>query len=343
MIERFHGGLKENTIDFSVNLNPFIEEKMIKEFVIKNYLKAIRYPQQRGNSLVELISDKFNIPVDNIILGNGSIEFFYNLPRVLPVHSVYTLEPTFSEYRYVAKINKCKYFPVKPLSEFEWDFDDLLRKLNNKSLLFVCNPNNPTGNIFSKSDILKILRTGAFVVVDEAFMDFSERNESLLQEVIKYKNLIVVKSLTKIYSIAGLRIGFCVASKRVIENLNKVMPLWNVNGIALSVAKEFLLNDDIILMTKKLLKREKEYILKSFESNKYIKIFDSYANFFLAKSNNTQDLISYLSKKDITVRENKGFCGLNKNYFRFAVKKRRENELLIKMINEFFLSGCNQL
>jgi threonine-phosphate decarboxylase len=336
MIERFHGGLKENTIDFSVNINSFINENIIKELVCKYCNKVIKYPEQRGHSLINVISNRYGISEDNIILGNGSIEIFYALPRALEIDNVITLEPTFSEYRYIAKINECSHNPVKPIFEFYWDFIKLRKKLNKKSLLFICNPNNPTGTLFKKEDILNLIDTSAFIVVDEAFMDFSEKDESLIKEAVKYKNLIVIKSLTKIYSIAGLRIGFCVASKNVIEKLDKILPLWNVNSLALSITKDFLLNKDLIPKTKSSLKTEKKFIIDGLKNIEDLKLFETYANFFLAHCSSTSKLISYLSRNNITVREHKGFYGLNERYFRFAIKSRRENNLLVKMINDFF-------
>lgn len=336
MIERFHGGLREDSLDFSINLNPFIDESVTRDLVCKYYKKAIKYPEQRGKSLIQSISNKYNIPEENIILGNGSIEIFYLLPRVLQVDKIFTLEPTFSEYRYVAKINKCDYVPIKPVFEFEWDMEKLSKRLDKKSLLFICNPNNPTGNLFERKKILKLLKTGAFIVVDEAFIDFTLQNESLIKDVINFKNLIVVKSLTKIYSIAGLRIGFCVASKKIVRELNRNLPLWNVNSLALAISKDFLLNDDLIINTKRLVKKEKEFIFKSFENCSYIKLFDTHANFFLARSDKTPELINFLSSNNIAVREYKGFYGLDKKYFRFAIKKHEENEQLVDLIKKFY-------
>ncbi len=336
MIERYHGGLSVNTNDFSVNLNAFIDKETIREMVCKYHSSIINYPEQRGKSLIQVISNKYDLPEENIILGNGSIEIFYFLPRVLKVDKIFTLEPTFSEYRYVAKINKCDYVPIKPESKFEWDLKKASKRLNKKSLLFICNPNNPTGSLFKKERILKLLETGAFIVVDEAFMDFSWENESLLKEVVKFKNLIIVKSLTKIYSIAGLRIGFCVASKKIIKELDRNLPPWNVNALALAISKDFLINDEIINSTKIMVKNEKEYILKSFNKIGYINLFNSHANFFLASSDRTPDLIKFLSSNNITVREHRGFYGLDMNYFRFAIKKHEDNQKLVSLIKEFY-------
>lgn len=335
MNERFHGGIKNNTIDFSVNLNPLIEEVVIKNLVCKHYKKAINYPEQRGETLVNLISEKYKISVSNIVLGNGSIEIFYALPKVLNVSRVITLEPTFCEYRYIANINNVEYEPLLWDKNLNWDFNHLRKNLKKGDLLFICNPNNPTGDIFHKEDILSLLDTSAYIVVDEAFMDFTNVDQSVLSEVFKFENLIVVRSLTKIFSIAGLRVGFCVASKKIINELKKVLPLWNVNGIALAVAEQLLKRDDIISQTKDYIEKEKRYFLKELSNLNLFKIHNTYANFFLAQSEKTGDFIDFLAKHNVSVRDFRGFYGLNENYFRFAIKRKGENRLLVSLFKEF--------
>jgi len=335
MNDRFHGGILEYPMDFSVNLNPLVDENIVKKLVCKYYKKAIHYPEQRGESLLQLIEQKYNVSINNIVLGNGSIELFYAIPHVVDVDRVVTLEPTFCEYRYIAKINNLKYLPYLFHEAFVWDLNKLKRLLKKKDILFICNPNNPTGNIFSREDVIKLLESGAYVVVDEAFMDFSDNDQSLIDKVTEFENLIIVKSLTKIYSIAGLRVGFCVASKDIIYELKKILPLWNVNGIAINVAKDFLENVNLIEQTKSYIDCERKYITKNLEKTSLFKVFDTKANFFLAYSEKTEEFIEFLHLNNVTVRRSVGFYGLNDKYFRFAVKKRHENRLLIKLMNEF--------
>ncbi len=335
MNDRFHGGILEYTIDFSVNLNPLVDEHTVKELVCKYYKKAIHYPEQRGESLLQLVGQKYNLSLNNIVLGNGSIELFYALPHVIDVKRIVTLEPTFCEYRYIAKINNLEYLPYLFHETFVWDLDKLKRLLRKGDILFICNPNNPTGNIFSKEEIIKLLESSAYVVVDEAFMDFSDNDQSLIDKVTEFENLIIVKSLTKIYSIAGLRVGFCVASKDVISEIKKILPLWNVNGIAINVAKDFLKNVNLVEQTKSYIACERKYITKALEKSSFFKVFDTKTNFFLAYSERTGEFIDFLHLNNVTVRKSDGFYGLDDKYFRFAVKKRTENSLLIKLMNEF--------
>jgi threonine-phosphate decarboxylase len=340
MNDRFHGGISYYPTDFSVNLNPLVDESTIKKLVCKYYKKAIHYPEQRGESLLQLIGQKYNLSLDNIVLGNGSIELFYAIPHVVYVKRIVTLEPTFCEYRYIAKINNLGYFPYLFHETFVWDLNKLKRLLRKGDILFICNPNNPTGNVFIREDIIKLLETGAYVVVDEAFMDFSNNDQSLIDSVTEFEKLIVVKSLTKIYSIAGLRVGFCVASKDVIYKLKKILPLWNVNGIAINVAINFLKNVNLVDQTKSYMACERKYIKKSLDKLSLFKVFDTMTNFFLAYSEKTEEFIDFLHSKNVTVRKSVGFYGLDEKYFRFAIKKKLENRLLVKLMGEFEKKVC---
>ncbi len=335
MTDRAHGGNTSLTYDFSVNLNPFIPERTIKNIVSSYYKKAINYPEERAESLIKVVSKYYNLTEDNIVAGNGSIELLYNLPRVLKIDRLITLEPTFCEYRYLSEIYNLSHMPYHSVNEFYWDLKILKKNLKPKDLVIICNPNNPTGNIFLKEEILSLLREDIYLLVDEAFMDFSDKDESLIGNIRDNKNLMVLKSFTKVFSIAGLRIGFLLGDKDIIESLKNILPLWNVNGIAIEATKSFLDNKELIEKTKKLLVKEKVYLKNSLNSLP-ITILDSYANFFLIKTERARALINFAQGKGISLRSNAGFLGLEESFIRFAVKKRKENKILIQTFKEFF-------
>lgn len=337
MKSRLHGGTENCLYDFSVNLNPVIKESYIKKMLSSLSYAAIKYPEQRGNSLVNLIASKNNIPSDNIVLGNGSIELFYYLPEILKPQRAFTLEPTFCEYSYICDIYNINLKRFLPESEFYWDFSKIQKELKPEDLLFICNPNNPTGTLFYKEDILALLDTGAYIVIDEAFMDFCPENQSLLKDVESFENLIVVKSLTKIYSIAGLRIGFLAANRQISERLKEILPLWNVNGVALEMAK-IMIDSDIIEKTRKIIVKEKEFLFKKLK--KYLKPFDSNANFLLCKSEKTMQLHEFAKSRGFCLRDNSGFYGLDESYFRIAIKERKENMQLVELFMNFFEGVC---
>jgi len=338
MNERLHGGTEKFSHDFSVNLNPLIKEKDLKKMLLSLATSAMRYPEERGESLVAILAKLNELNEENIVLGNGSIELFYYLPHILMPKRAFTLEPTFCEYSYICKLYNISLRQLLPKDDFLWDLSYLKNELKKGDLLFLCNPNNPTGTLFQKDDILTLAKTGAFIVVDEAFMDFSPENQSLLKVAPTLKNLVVVKSLTKIYSIAGLRLGFLVAEKQLVSSLKKILPLWNVNGIALEVAKKMLENTKIIEQTKKYVAKEKEYLLKEFDlyDKKALKPFSSNANFLLLKSEKATQLMNFAKKRGVYLRDNRGFYGIDERYFRIAIKERRENRYLLNVFREFF-------
>lgn len=336
---RPHGGTKKIAHDFSVNLNPVIDEKRVKTLLCSMAKYAIKYPEERGESLVKVIAEKENINSENIVLGNGSMELFYHLFSVLKPKRAFTLEPTFCEYGYICEVNSIKLNRILPIYEFCWDFAYIKSLLKEGDLVFICNPNNPTGTLFNKKDILDLAKTGAFIVIDEAFMDFSSNNQSLLNMAQSEKNIIVVKSLTKIYSIAGLRIGFLVASAEIANKFRKILPLWNVNGLAIEIAKSMLMEQDLIERTKRYVCMERNYLVVSMSKFRKLKVYNGEANFFLCKSELAKKLQSFLLSKDVYIRDNCGFYSLTDEFFRIAVKKRKENRALIKILSEFFEAG----
>ncbi|MCX7990466.1 MAG: histidinol-phosphate aminotransferase family protein [Proteobacteria bacterium] len=335
MTERAHGGNKKSHYDFSVNLNPFISEKYIKKIISSISQYAISYPEERSESLLEVLANFYKLKNEQIVAGNGSIELLYYIPRVMKVKRIVTLEPTFCEYRYLSEIYGIIHLPIYNKDYFSWDFEELKNTVKNGDLVIVCNPNNPTGNIFPKETLLDLLSRGVYMLVDEAFMDFSERDESLINYLNNYEKLLVLKSFTKIFSIAGLRIGFMLGNKSIIDNLKRILPLWNVNAIAIEATKMILKDREIIEKTKELIKRERKFLLNGLKELP-LNVFNSNANFFLIKMERAKDFVSFAEKEGISVRTSAGFLGLDDTYIRVAVKKRPENRILLNTFRKFF-------
>lgn len=334
---RHHGGAKDVLFDFSVNLNPLVDKSEIAELLSLLADAAIKYPEQRAESLVSLISTIYQIEKINIFVSNGSMELFYYLLNILKPKRVFTLEPTFCEYSYIAEVNQIPLKRFLAEDKFRWNIYALASELNKDDVVFVCNPNNPTGSLFDKEEIKILVETGAFVVVDEAFMDFSSDNQSLISGVGRRTNLIVIKSLTKIYSLAGLRIGFLIAEDKIVNSFNARVPLWNVNGIAVEMAKRMLSKSCFIEKTRSYIEEEKKRLLSVFKSySDKLKCYESYANFFLCESRFAKDILSFATKNGFSLRDNRGFFGLGDSFFRIAVKSHDENTQLMLMFENFF-------
>lgn len=335
MNERAHGGNK-GLIDFSVNLNPVVKERDIRRMLCGLTASAMAYPEQRGESLVSAISGACGIPAENIVLGNGSIELFYTLPAVLKPERAFILEPTFCEYEYICRLNGIPVTRMLPSGKFAWDISALKRGIKRGDIVFICNPNNPTGTLFLKDAVLSLAETGANVIIDEAFMDFSANNQSLIRKSAGHENLIVIKSLTKIYSIAGLRVGFCAGNASVIKRFRELLPLWNVNGIALEAARTFINSPHFLSRTREFIEKEKRFIKRRLAKSAGITLYDSHANFFPAESERAAELRAFAAARGVALRDNGGFHGLDERFFRFAVKSRKDNSLLMDIFEEFF-------
>ncbi len=335
MADRAHGGHNGVELDFSVNLNPLITVRELKRIITPLIESVIPYPETRAQSLVRRVSQYLGADEKRIIAGNGSIELMYCLPRILDIKRIITLEPTFCEYRYLAEINNLNHLPLFSQSCFFWDFVEIKKKLTEKDLIIICNPNNPTGNLFLKDEIIKLCETRAYILVDEAFMDFSERDESVIGYLKDFPNLFVLKSFTKIFSLAGLRIGFLLGDEKTISQVDRILPLWNVNALALEVTKSLIDDNEIIEKTKRYIKHERDFLIKKLKKFP-IEIFESVANFLLLRFENARGFSSFSKSRGLAVRTPDGFLGLNSSYLRIAVKKRRENIMLIKLFEEFF-------
>lgn len=339
MTLRAHGGTVKALLDFSVNLNPLVKEREISKLLLSSVKSAIKYPEERGESLVRAIAEREGIEEEHIVLGNGSIELFYYLPLVLKPKRAFTLEPTFCEYRYICQINNIEPRALLPVEEFLWDLSYVKSLLREGDILFICNPNNPTGTLLSREAILDLAESGAFIVIDEAFMDFSLEDQSLLKSAAAMKNVIVIKSLTKIYAIAGLRIGFLVANREIVNKFREILPLWNVNGLAIEVAKKMIADSTFLDRTKAYVTKERSYLINALSQFERIKIFDGRANFFLIKTDVAKKLHNFALSRGLYLRDNRGFYGLSEEFIRIAVKERRENRALIGLVRDFFREG----
>lgn len=331
-------------IDFSANLNPLEIPISLKNFLKKNLDDIFHYPDPNLNELKKAISDYWKIPFCNIAIGNGSIELIYLLPRLISKPKALIILPNFSEYEKAVKINNGECI-FHYLSDFKFDVNslnvnsliDYLPKIN---LLFLSNPNNPIGYLIDKNDLIFLIKKAkkykVTVIIDECFLDFipEENKITLIKEAIDNKYLIILRTFTKFFALAGLRIGYLVAEKKITEKLNYLMPPWNINCFAQLLAISILKDKKFIQETKNFILKEKEFLYQDLKKIKGIFPFYPNANYifcFLSNSKiNSIKLKNLLIEKDILIRDCSNYKGLNNKYFRIAVKKRSENKKLIK-------------
>jgi len=294
-----------------------------------------RYPDPNQTKLKNVISEIKGIPLQNILLGNGSDEILDMVFRVFcePLKdNVIISIPTFGMYKVLADINNVTCKKVLLTTDFQLDVENILSTIDeNTKIILLCSPNNPTGNLMAKEDVLKLLLLPVLVVIDEAYIDFSDA-KSWLNEIGNYNNLIVTQTLSKAFGLAGIRLGICYASDKIIELLHKIKMPYNVSiltQIKATKSLEEVVNIqneiDLIIRNKSNLYKE---LLKIDLVNK---IYDSDTNFLLVKVDNANIRYAQLLEKGVVVRNrtNEPLC---EDCLRITVGTEQDNENLIKAL-----------
>ncbi len=345
LVYRYHGGRKRNIkYDFSVNVNPLGPPKIVYE-VIKKNLDLIRYyPEETSWTLKKIYAKKWKLKPENIIIGNGASELIFLYINMLSPDRIIVPIPSFSEY-YIASSLKERELIMPMYIEKGADFlpsiENILAAISPFSLLIIGNPNNPTGTLYQKEELLEIIKHAkekdAHVFIDESFIDFVDKRYDIYEFINMYTNLFILKSFTKIFSIPGIRFGIGIGSEKIIEQLEERRDPWSVNIFAQHLGGYLIREDKFIEETKKFIHKEREFIYKHLSTNSQLKIYNTYANFYLLKflKISSKETIDFLLKNDIYVRNASNFIGLSDKFIRVAIKTRRENKLFLRYIKSF--------
>ncbi len=341
-----HGGKhylqSSNTlIDFSTSVNPLGPSPRVKEVIVKSIDAIAEYPDNSCRRFRRAAAEYIGVDDSCIVVGNGSSELIYLIADAFLAKddTALIIQPTFSEYERASIKNSAKVEHLSlPLGfEFKGEHIDMLDEhMNGARLLFICNPNNPTGSVIEREMLLRIVERaydkGVMVVLDECFMEFSSVDCSLARYVEEFNNLIVLRSLTKAFGFAGLRLGYCLADSKLASVLADAKVPWSVNALAEAAGVEALNDREYIEMSKVILSRERDYMHRMLEGIGYYPLRSS-VNFFLVRIHdgmNSTLLRDKLLHKGMLVRDCSNFHGLEDGrYIRIAPRLRAENELLI--------------
>ncbi len=297
-----------------------------------------RYPDPQQRSLKSLLSTQKGIPQEQLLLGNGSDEVLDLIYRVFCEpnrDNIITLPPTYGMYNVLAETNAITNKEVLLTTDFEIDTKSIFEAIDkNTKLIFICSPNNPTGNSFASKNIVLLLQNfNGIVVIDEAYIDFSEE-ESWLKRLNQFPNLIVTQTLSKAYGLAGIRLGICYASQAIIHFLNKIKAPYNVNELTQNRASQRLASYQRVQQEVVKIVEERNDLIASFKNIPFIKkIYPTDANFILVKVDNADKRYSELIQKGIVIR-NRSTQPLCENTLRFTVGTVDENKQLLKVLNE---------
>ena len=310
--------------------NKDLFKDLLKDIKEDFYLNV--YPDDNYTELKKAIVDYVGCKEENISVGNGSSELLDLCVKTFvdTDELILSLDPTFSMYSIYAKIVNSKYMGAGEGNDFTIDVDNVIKaiKENNPKLTIICNPNNPTGTVIKKEDVLRIVKsTDNIVIADEAYMEFSD--ESVVDEIENYDNLIVVKTMSKAFSMAGIRTGYLIANKELVQTIEKVRPPYNLNSISAFLATKALQQKEKMFDYVKALKNQRQKIYNGL-LNMGVKVYESGANFIFFKSE-IENLEEKLIKDDILIRK---FGGKLDNYYRVTVGTEEENEAFLESMKK---------
>ncbi|WP_347925859.1 histidinol-phosphate transaminase [Pontimicrobium sp. SW4] len=292
-----------------------------------------RYPDPQQNSVKDILAQQMGIEKEQILLGNGSDEVLDLIFRAFcnpNVDNIITLPPTYGMYEVLANINAIKVVKVDLSESFQPKVNDILESTNSSTkILFLCSPNNPTGNSFTTEEVEKLLTSfKGIVVIDEAYIDFSKQ-KSWLHRLEEFPNLIVTQTLSKAYGMAGIRLGICYASKEIITVLNKIKPPYNVNELTQQKALERISNPKEVSREIQKIIKQREWLNSKLKEISFVEtIYPSEANFILVKVDEANKRYSELIERGIVIRNRTNQTGCN-NCLRFTVGSQIENIKLI--------------
>lgn len=338
---------EQRILDFSASINPLGVPASVAAEIRRGIRSLPHYPDPDTGALTGSISRHYGIAADSIVCGNGSTELIYLIARALRPRNVVIPAPTFQEYERAVVLGRraekmtLKHPLLKRADNFDLNPDYFIRALEGSSLAFLCNPNNPTGRLIKKSEILSIADAArqlqCCLVVDEAFIDFTPA-ESVITAVAENPCLIVLRSLTKFYALSGLRIGFAAASPTISSLLKRHKEPWTVNTLAQRAGCAALDDKGYQKETLALIKEEKRFMEAGFK-RLGIEYIPSAANYYLLHTENAQEIGASLRKKGILVRSCANFTGLDGSYMRVAVKSNRDNRRLLKEVERLLCTA----
>ncbi|MGV8905169.1 MAG: pyridoxal phosphate-dependent aminotransferase [Acetobacterium sp.] len=342
-----HGGYNgENPemLDFSVNINPLGIPDRIKEKLIAGIDGLVNYPEITGKSAIEKLAGDIGVNPQNIILGNGAIELIYLFARSHKPGKALIIQPTFNEYERALKLYgwDVDHFILAEKNNFMIDPVKLSAAIDSikPQVVFCCNPNNPTGSVYSREFIARLVEKTATETswfLDESFIGFTAEEDGL--PLIKNSDhpVFLLRSLTKLYALPGLRIGYGVGTEAIIKAMEAYKEPWTINGLGLIAAAAVYDEKDYEKKTRDYIAGERRRVYHELKKIDSLKVFESGTDFHLCRllKGRVKDLQMLLEAQGMNIRTCEDFTGLDETYFRIAIKKEKNNSQLLACLNQW--------
>jgi len=331
-------------LDFSANINALGMADTVRAAIISDIEDIIHYPDSEAKALKQAVAQYYDVPVEQLVVGNGATELIYLLMQQLRPRKILLPAPTFSEYERAARsINgQILYFPLKQEEGFQINVQEMIKAIEDVEICFLCNPNNPVGTMLDRNTLEKIIQAAAdrhvWIVIDESFIDFlpDAAAYTCSKLVSKYDKLIVLHSLTKFFALPGLRLGFGIMPETLAKSLDLSKDPWNVNSLAQAAGVAGLKDVMYIQKSIKLLQEEQRFMYTALNRINGLTAYKPTANFiFLRIEHPTYDarnLANATAHQGILIRDCSSYQGLDTGYVRVAIKRREDNLKLLALL-----------
>ena len=348
VMERHGGNLKHlsalaglpqrDILDFSANINPLGPPEWLRPLISAQISSVVHYPDPECSSLIDAISTRYQVAAEEVLVANGSSEILYLLPRALQTDRAVIPVPAYVDYALAAEVSGMRVEKVilKEAEGFAPDLSAIESQLRGDELLFIGQPNNPTG-LFCDGEGLRRLasRNGSTMfIVDEAFADFVEGIDRLT--VNRPSNVVVLCSFTKIFAIPGMRLGCMIAAPEIIRQVRKLMPPWSVNTFAQAVGEVALRDEEYLKRTREFVREQRERLSRELRSISGLTVYPGQANFLLVRVDRKEVsaavLAQWLLREGFAIRLCENFDGLDSRFFRIAVRTEEENLRLLRSL-----------
>lgn len=344
LYQRFQIPIPEKVYDLSENVNAFGFPQKVKDAWPQFIHHISTYPHPEAEPLRTMLAKKLNVQRENLIIGNGAAELLTFFAGRFTNRQVIIVHPTFSEYKSTLEAQGAKIieYVAHEITTYKLPMNQIKKSMHDASCLYLCNPNNPTGSLISKDIIEELLiygrEVGCELLVDEAFMDWTDESESVISLIKQYSNLSVMRSMTKMYGIAGIRLGYLVSSENVINQLREKLPHWHVNALAIEIGRLCLEDDKFrkeSIENHQSLKRN----LENYLHKQQCIITKSVANFLcfqLKESEKTRDFYFYCLRNGVVLRHTENFVGMDGKWLRIGIKSEKAIEKFQQVMDEWY-------
>ncbi|MDY6827403.1 MAG: threonine-phosphate decarboxylase CobD [Bacillota bacterium] len=344
-LSRWNPGV--DLLDFSSNINPCGPPSGLLTHLHRELDRITAYPVPQARELRKVLAGYLGVPVSRLLLGNGATELIHLLTLWRKPQKVLVPAPSFSEYRRAACLAgaEVEEYPLPPGEEFV-SLPPVIN-IERGDLVVFCNPNNPTGQLYSRRTLLSLADTvkdrRSELLLDESFIPLSGREEESLRHR-EGGGLWIVLSLTKLWSLPGLRLGCLIGPEENIGELTRWGDPWRVNSLAQAAGLYCLKQESFLKKSLEIIGKERSFMKQNLRESGHFKVFEGAANYLLLQgldfSFDAADLQAYLAKRGLLIRRADNFSGLDKTYFRIAVLRRHDNLRLLRGIDNWFEEGC---